>query len=123
MRRTITLLIMLILTIALAGCRAPATDEPSGDADVTIEISASNYAYSPEIIRVQNGQIVRIELSVVQGNHDWVVDEFDAATQVVTAGRTTAVEFWADQSGEFEFYCSVSDHRALGMVGTLIVED
>jgi len=32
------------------------------------------------------------------------------------------VEFTADTPGEFEYYCSVGQHRANGQVGKLIVE-
>jgi len=32
------------------------------------------------------------------------------------------VTFVADKAGEYEFYCSVGQHRANGMVGKLIVK-
>jgi plastocyanin len=32
------------------------------------------------------------------------------------------VEFTPNIVGEFEYYCSVGDHRAKGMTGTIIVE-
>ncbi len=54
--------------------------------------------------------------------HDWVVDEFDAKIAQVAAGKTTSVEFVADKTGTFEYYCSVGKHRQNGMVGKLIVE-
>ena len=34
----------------------------------------------------------------------------------------TFVEFTVDKTGTFEYYCSVGQHRANGMVGNLIVE-
>jgi plastocyanin len=121
MRRTLCLIVILLLV--LAGCRAPAPEDPSGEVDIIIEVSASNYEFSPDVIQVENGQTVRIVLTSTQGTHDWVVDEFSAATALVLAGNTRAVDFVADQTGEFEFYCSVENHRALGMVGTLTVVD
>ncbi|MFO8063657.1 MAG: cupredoxin domain-containing protein [Spirochaetia bacterium] len=97
------------------------------EADVTVEVEGENYVFivdgeeNPDIV-VEEGDTVRIELEVTQGFHDWVVDEFDAATKQVGAGSTTTVEFEADQTGEFYYYCSVAGHRAQGMEGTLIVE-
>ena len=73
-------------------------------------------------LRVKKGDKVMIELTSTGGTHDWVVDEFNAATKRVNTGETATVEFTADQTGTFEYYCSVNSHRALGMHGQLIVE-
>ncbi|MFH1053915.1 MAG: cupredoxin domain-containing protein [Candidatus Woesearchaeota archaeon] len=76
---------------------------------------------APEI-RVNEGDTVRIEFTSTDGFHDWVVDEFDAATERVNTGNSTFVEFIADKKGTFEYYCSVGQHRANGMRGNLVVE-
>lgn len=81
-----------------------------------------NYGYSMEEIRVPAGTTVTINLTNSDGFHDWVLDEFDAATTQISAGDTTSVTFVADTPGSYEYYCSVGNHRAQGMVGTLIVE-
>ena len=41
----------------------------------------------------------------------------------INTGNKTSVTFVANKAGEFEFYCSVGNHRAQGMVGKLIVKD
>lgn len=76
---------------------------------------------NPDIV-VNEGDLVRIEFTSADGFHDWVVDEFNAATQQVNTGGKTSVEFIADKKGTFEYYCSVGQHRANGMVGNLIVQ-
>ncbi len=73
-------------------------------------------------IKVKKGDTVRINFSSTDGFHDWVVDEFVASTERVNTGDTSSVIFVADQSGIFEYYCGVGNHRQLGMVGNLIVE-
>ncbi|KKS22075.1 MAG: Plastocyanin, partial [Candidatus Roizmanbacteria bacterium GW2011_GWC2_41_7] len=55
--------------------------------------------------------------------HDFNLDEFNVDGTVVKEGESTMVEFVADQAGDFEYYCSVGQHRANGMVGTLTVEE
>ena len=50
------------------------------------------------------------------------IDEFNAATERVSAGATTTVEFIADKKGTFEYYCTVGQHRANGMKGKFVVE-
>lgn len=95
------------------------------DADTTtqvIDLDGFNFGYSMDEIRVSEGDTVTINLTSTDGFHDWVVDEFDAATERVRDGETTSVTFVADTAGTYEFYCSVGNHRAEGMVGTLIVE-
>lgn len=85
-------------------------------------VDGFNFGYSMSEIRVKQGDTVTINLTSSDGFHDWVVDEFDAATDKIREGETTSVTFVADQAGSFEYYCSVGSHRANGMVGTLIVE-
>jgi L-ascorbate metabolism protein UlaG (beta-lactamase superfamily) len=96
-------------------------DETEGEVEV-FEISGKNFEFDVTEIRVQEGQTVIINFTSEQGLHDWVVNEFDASTSRVSDGESTSVTFVADQTGEFEFYCSVGNHRERGMVGTLIVE-
>ena len=74
-------------------------------------------------LRVKQGDTVRIEFSSIQGLHDWAVDEFNARTERVNDGdMSVSVEFVADKTGEFEYYCSGGNHRASGMKGKLVVE-
>ncbi|KKT09719.1 MAG: Plastocyanin [candidate division WWE3 bacterium GW2011_GWB2_43_22] len=58
----------------------------------------------------------------MEGTHDLRLDEFNVATKLLKAGETDTVEFTADKAGVFEYYCSVGEHRKMGMVGTLTVE-
>jgi plastocyanin len=107
--------------------------EISGEASIETELDAEstdrvftldtfNYGYSEEEIRVQQGDTVTINLTNSGGFHDWVIDEFGTATEKINAGDTTSVTFVADEIGTFEYYCSVGNHRQLGMVGNLVVE-
>ena len=85
------------------------------------DISGTNFSFSENEIVVHEGDTVTINFSSESGFHDWVVGEFDAATEQVETWGTTSVTFVASQAGEFEFYCSVGAHRANWMVGTLVV--
>ena len=88
----------------------------------TFTVTGKSFEFSVKEIRVKKGDRVRINFSSTEGFHDWVVDEFDAASERVQTGGSTSVEFVADTAGSFEYYCSVGNHRAMGMTGTLIVE-
>ena len=101
------------------------TAPPEQSADTTehvFDIDSFMYGYSMDEIRVNQGDTVTINLTSSEGLHDWVVDEFNAATAIISGSESSSVTFVADQAGTFEFYCSVGNHRAQGMVGTLVVE-
>jgi len=93
----------------------------SGEVKV-FEVSGKSFEYDITEIRVNQGDTVTINFVSSEGFHDWVVDEFDAATDRVQTGGTTSVTFVADKSGTFEYYCSVGSHREQGMVGSLVVD-
>ena len=71
---------------------------------------------------VKKGDRVRITFKNSGGTHDFIIDEFNVATKRLNGGEQDAVEFTADKTGSFEYYCSVGSHRAMGMKGTLVVE-
>lgn len=87
-----------------------------------INVFGSNFAFQPAEITVGQGDRVRIIFESVEGYHDWVLDEFDARTDRVNEGDAATAEFTAETAGTYEYYCSVDNHRALGMVGSLTVE-
>lgn len=98
------------------------TEDESSDDEVVFDVTGSNFEFDTEEIRVSEGDTVTINFTSTGGMHDWVVDEFDAATEIVNEGESTSVTFVADEAGSYEFYCSVGSHRDMGMVGELIVE-
>lgn len=97
---------------------------PSGE--ITIKeftISGQDFSYSPTEIAVKKGDTVRITFKNTNGFHDWVIDEYNVSTPKKPAPAEETVEFVADKTGRFEFYCSVGEHRELGMKGALIVTE
>ncbi len=100
-----------------------ATSAPAAMASATeFSIEGGSFYFEPNEIKVKVGQKVKITLNSVGGMpHDFIIDELNVKSEQVT-DTSTVVEFTPDQTGEFEFYCSVGKHRQMGMVGTLIVE-
>jgi nitrosocyanin len=88
--------------------------------DFTIE--ASGFKFEPATMRVNQGDTVRVTYKNTQGIHDFVLDEFNVATNQIADGEEEIIEFIADKTGTFEYYCSVGNHRAMGMKGTLVVQ-
>ena len=87
-----------------------------------IDVSGQNFSFSPSEIKVKKGDSVKIVFTNKSGSHDFVIDEFNVKTDTIKTGATAEVTFTASKSGTFEYYCSVDNHRAMGMKGNLIVE-
>ena len=85
-------------------------------------VTGSNFAFAPATISVKKGDTVKITFVNSGGTHDLKIDEFNAATAKLAAGKQETVTFVADKAGTFEYYCSVGSHRAMGMKGTLTVQ-
>lgn len=86
-------------------------------------VTASNFKFDPKEIKVKQGDTVKITLKSSGMPHDWNVDGITGAkTNILQSGQEQTIEFKADKKGTFEYYCSVGQHRANGMVGKLIVE-
>lgn len=103
-----------------------ATDTGAAEMEVVQEITveAGSFYFEPAEIRVKKGDRVKIVLNSVDMMHDFTIDELEVEMdEPVKADETGTVEFTASDEGEFEYYCSVGQHRANGQVGTLIVEE
>jgi plastocyanin len=84
-------------------------------------VTAGNFAFSEKTLSVKQGDIVRLTFKNTEGTHDWRLDEFNAKTDTLNAGKEQTIEFVADKAGSFEYYCSVGNHRQMGMTGMLVV--
>lgn len=88
-----------------------------------IVVEGSAFKFVPDAITLKKGEKTRIIFKNTGGMHDFVVDELGVRTKITNTGEEDSVEFTAEESGIFEFYCSIGNHRELGMRGTLIVEE
>lgn len=95
---------------------------PSDDAVTTITLEAGAFYFKPDEIRIKKGEKVKIVMNSMDMMHDFVIDELGVKLPVTKSGETNEVEFVAEKTGTFEYYCSVGQHRSRGQVGTLIVE-
>ena len=134
----------LFMMLASAGCSdvvgddtaettttTTTTADPAPEVvDVTISATGTypvDPGYDMERIEVPAGAMVNLTLINADGNpttgHDWVAEGIEgAATETVQPGEQTTIMFQApDEAGEFPFYCSIGNHRGLGMEGVFAV--
>ena len=88
----------------------------------TFDMIGKNYRFSPETLRVDVGDTVRINFS----NPDVVPHLIDLPafnTHIaLIPGGSFPLEFIADKAGTFPYVCSVPGHEEAGMTGVLIVD-
>jgi uncharacterized cupredoxin-like copper-binding protein len=92
---------------------APATQA------VPLVVATENMLFATPALTAHGEQV-----TVVVDNHDlwwhtFTIDELGVNLQVPSSGRRE-VTFTA-QAGTYAFYCAIPGHKALGMVGTLVV--
>ncbi len=109
---------------------APVVETPPAPSEGTMvgsvrefAVTNSGFIFSPKDIVVKKGDTVKITYTNGGGTHDMRIEGYDVGTEVITAGQSETFEFVADEAGTFEFYCSVGQHRANGMVGTFTVTE
>ncbi|MDO8499413.1 MAG: cupredoxin domain-containing protein [bacterium] len=91
---------------------------------LTFTITAGNFFFTPNEIRVKEGDRVKIILNNINGTHNFMLPAFNIESKTIKTGETDTVEFVADKKGTFEFYCLVGNgyHRMKGQIGVLLVE-
>lgn len=85
-------------------------------------MTAKNWEFEPSQITVNKGDTVKLTIKSIDVKHGFSIPEFNVNTNLNT-GQETIVEFKANKSGTFTFFCSVycgSGHS--DMKGTLIVK-
>jgi len=82
-------------------------------------------AFVPNVVAVPPSQPISIAVRSDSGTHDLVLELGGGQvvfTPVIFQGQSFALKFTSPATpGEYPFYCSVANHRALGMTGRLIV--
>lgn len=96
---------------------------PTEDKLKEFVVEGKPFEYSLKEITVKKGDKVKITFKNTQGFHDLTIDQLDVKTKQIQAGEEDSLEFVADKAGTFEYFCSVGNHRQMGMVGKLIVEE
>ena len=99
-------------------------DEDVSDEDAyEVTIKMSEYTISPSVISINAQKDTTFILKNLGfTTHSFVIDELDIYSGVIPPGESKTVNFTAEEPGEYDFYCSVGNHRDNGMEGILIVK-
>lgn len=113
--------------------RAPASSVGGGDlqtsedqdraAESRVEISADEYAFTPQTFSLEKGVVTEIALkNTGSGTHSLIIPGLNVETESIGPGEETSVEITPSTTGEFGFGCNIANHKELGMEGKVMVE-
>jgi nitrite reductase (NO-forming) len=108
---------------AAPAVRAAAAAASTANLVTSVQISATEFKFTPNSFQVPLGQKISFTLTntgVVE--HD-VTLSASGFTLAALPGQTATGEFTFDQAGQFDLFCSVPGHKDAGMRGTLTVVD
>lgn len=95
-----------VLGVVLALAVMPAWGFTETGVTREFEITAQQYSYSPNVIRVNQGDLVKITLSSLDVMHGLAIDDYPVDLKSWLS-KTDTVEFVADHAGKFRMRCTV----------------
>ena len=117
---------LLALVLVVAGCtRGGSVTEVSGNLENgvrVIQMRAFQFGFDPNPVIVNEGEKVKLVVTSTDVTHGFSISEFGVNVRLFP-GRPSIIDFTADKSGTYTFYCNVpcgSGHSA--MRGRLIVK-
>ncbi len=120
MRRTVILAVFSSLGLLVLLAPWPGTVLSRGARE--IRVRAGQYAYTPGVIRVSQGEHITLVLEAEDVTHGLYVDRY-GVDLVAIPGRSSRASFVADRPGRFQLRCSqVCGTLHPFMLGELIVE-
>jgi len=86
-----------------------------------ILVKGNEFKFSPASISVEKGENIRLVFeNIGTSSHNFKIEGLGISTATIPGGETDTVNFVAEESGTYNFYCGVGNHRALGMEGELV---
>lgn len=87
-----------------------------------IVVEGSDFKFSPKTINVREGEKVRLTFKNTGAkSHNLTVEGLGIATKTIDPRQEDTLVFTAQKSGSYKTFCSVGNHRSLGMEGELDV--
>jgi len=100
----------------------PIEEQMKGQTGI-IHMAVSEEGFVPPLIRVKEGDRVRIHLrNTGRREHNLVLPRFGIVAGVMPPGGENYIEFTASEKGRWPFFSDASGREEIGLVGTLVVE-
>ncbi len=118
----VTFFILILASCTTTKVVTPGNKESGSGKTVEMTIDAFNFGFTASQVTINKGDKVKIKFTSSSGTHGLAIPEFGISAGPVSPGQEEIVEFVADKSGSFDYFCNIpcgSGHG--GMRGKLIV--
>ena len=115
----------LVATLLLAGCGAGGVGAPAGSPAVTLEVTATEYTFTPSALTAPAGTIAFHVTNAGNEEHEFEIfsgGQIVAEVEGLVPGLDRTLVVGLDP-GEYTFVCKLAGHDAAGMTGTLSVTE
>ncbi|GGF44291.1 hypothetical protein GCM10010922_19850 [Microbacterium sorbitolivorans] len=120
-KRILALGLALVAAATLTGCSSEPDVEPTGHT-TTVTVQVQGMSYTPSEIEVPLGDELVVEFENTGTDlHDIEFGNGEASERL-NPGETETVNVGV-VGEDMDFWCSVSNHRAMGMEGTITVAE
>lgn len=114
--------LLLFICLGCAGLLGSAQLSGAASEPRIINMTAKRYQFDPQVITVNQGERVRLNITAVDRDHGIQIKGY-GINKKLKKGVPTTIEFTADKAGTFPFRCSVWCGLGHGrMKGQLIVK-
>lgn len=122
-RKLLFVLTLVTVIAALVAACGPGGGGGGGGATQTVNVTGTEFSYSPNTITVKPGEKVTVNFKNSGSvQHTFVVPDLNFKL-VVDPGQTGSGTFTApSQAGTHQIHCDIAGHTEAGMVGTLSVQ-
>ena len=122
-RLALAIVLLVVVGIPAAVLSYQALGRGGRDDILVVIRTTERGGFSPSRIVVRQGQRVRLRLLAEDVTHGFQLLHLGVDAGAIKTGTIKTVEFTADRTGEFPFYCSVRCSRLhMALMGTLVVE-
>jgi plastocyanin len=115
-------LIALIVPFAAACGSSDSSTSPSASGGQTVDVTATDFHFGPPALTAEAGTVTFKLTNNGQTSHALTIEGNGIEETSSTIGAGASTELTVELAeGEYEIYCPVDGHKAMGMVGTLTV--
>ena len=118
--KKLILSLVILMGAAVAGCSSQPDVEPTGHT-TTVTVQVQGMSFTPSVIDVPLGDELVVEFENTGTElHDLTFGN-GVASERLNPGQSATIDVGV-VGEDLEFWCSVSNHRAMGMEGAVSVE-
>ena len=122
-RRLLLVTLVLGLLIATTSTVLVMAQSTSDSYVKKFNVKAFRFGYSPEVLVVNQGDIVVITVEAQDAVHGFYIEEYEVRQDAILPGTPKTVSFVADKVGMFRIHCStICGSLHPFMMGQLIVQ-